>query len=405
MANNSKDEKKIIIYINDQIPYMIKVNVDKITLGEFKSIFNFNNKNYKYYFKNIMNNIGVVKELIKDDDQELPILNKSIVAYIVTSDLGECHNHTVHHHRHHCPTDTDYETSNVNSEDDLDDNDDDDDDEECDGDDGFSTTTEETSVSRNHRRRRCPILSRTSSFSSVTDTSVAPNIITVNIHLDRVSFLGINLVGKCNPIRDGGVCVGSVMKGGAVDLDGRIETGDMILQVNDVNFENMSNDEAVQVIKEAAQKCGTIKFVVAKCWDPNPKNYFTLPRSEPVRPINPGAWVAHTEAVRGDLYKSSGMFYKYHICVTIILIIILIFAFSEYGLRPPSVSTLTSRGSSIPSSLAESEQRQLIPENTYLSLDMDILAIVRAMASTDSGLEIKDRMWLKIVIPNAFLGN
>ena len=32
---------------------------------------------------------------------------------------------------------------------------------------------------------------------------------------------------------------------GAVALDGRIEPGDMILQVNDRSFENMSNDDAV----------------------------------------------------------------------------------------------------------------------------------------------------------------
>ena len=30
---------------------------------------------------------------------------------------------------------------------------------------------------------------------------------------------------------DGGIYVGSIMKGGAVALDGRIEPGDMILQV------------------------------------------------------------------------------------------------------------------------------------------------------------------------------
>lgn len=42
-----------------------------------------------------------------------------------------------------------------------------------------------------------------------------------------------------------------------------------------------------------------IKLVVAKCWDPNPKGYFTIPRTEPVRPIDPGAWVAHTAAIRG----------------------------------------------------------------------------------------------------------
>jgi hypothetical protein len=75
---------------------------------------------------------------------------------------------------------------------------------------------------------------------------------------------------------------------GAVALDGRIEPGDMILQVNDVNFENMSNDEAVRVLREVVQKPGPIKLVVAKCWDPNPKGYFTIPRTEPVRPIDPG---------------------------------------------------------------------------------------------------------------------
>ena len=30
--------------------------------------------------------------------------------------------------------------------------------------------------------------------------------------------------------------------------------------------------------------------------------------------------------------------------------------------------------------------------------------VVKAMANPDSGLEIRDRMWLKITIPNAFIG-
>ena len=40
-----------------------------------------------------------------------------------------------------------------------------------------------------------------------------------------------------------------------------------------------------------------INLVVAKCWDPNPKGYFTIPRQEPVRPIDPRAWVLHTNAM------------------------------------------------------------------------------------------------------------
>lgn len=34
----------------------------------------------------------------------------------------------------------------------------------------------------------------------------------------------------------------------------------------------------------------------------------------------------------------------------------------------------------------------------------DIQTVVRAMARPDSGLEVKNRIWLKINIPNAFLG-
>ena len=70
-------------------------------------------------------------------------------------------------------------------------------------------------------------------MSSVTDSTMSLNIITVNLNMDTVNFLGISIVGQSN--RDGkgdcGIYVGSIMKGGAVALDGRIDPGDMILQV------------------------------------------------------------------------------------------------------------------------------------------------------------------------------
>lgn len=43
---------------------------------------------------------------------------------------------------------------------------------------------------------------------------------------------------------------------GAVALDGRIEPGDMILEVNEISFENMSNDKAVRVLRDVVQKNG-----------------------------------------------------------------------------------------------------------------------------------------------------
>lgn len=43
-------------------------------------------------------------------------------------------------------------------------------------------------------------------------------------------------------------------------------------------------------------------------------------------------------------------------------------------------------------------------EEMKLTVNTPMDTIVRAMAAPDSGLEIRDRMWLKITIPNAFIG-
>lgn len=108
------------------------------------------------------------------------------------------------------------------------------------------------------------------------------------VFADTVNFLGISIVGQSNKGGDGGIYVGSIMKGwvkpeipnvplniydlvfclckimstcsvyyrGAVAQDGRIEPGDMILEVNGVSFENMSNDDAVRTLREAVTKPG-----------------------------------------------------------------------------------------------------------------------------------------------------
>lgn len=74
--------------------------------------------------------------------------------------------------------------------------------------------------------------------------------------MDSVNFLGISIVGQSCSRGDNGIYVANVMAGGAVALDGRIEPGDMILQVNEVSFENLSNDQAVDVLKAAVERRG-----------------------------------------------------------------------------------------------------------------------------------------------------
>ncbi|KAK7793217.1 hypothetical protein R5R35_009168 [Gryllus longicercus] len=466
------EETKIIYHIDDEeTPYLVKLTIapERVTLADFKNVLN--RPNYKFFFKSMDDDFGVVKEEIIDDDAHLPCFNGRVVSWLVsaegsnvsdgTSQCTESVTHsdmkvpldrqtdmhivnTVHnprttledttctetesiissrqgHHnihkgsRHHgdkyekynkyngvringhskhrsghgyessSMLSSDLETTSfLESEDDASSR--------------ITTTTgratnlsvdrqtlgtEHSSVSRlqlgrrrpqrRRRHRAPPAMSRTSSFSSITDSTMSLNIITVTLNMDTVNFLGISIVGQSNKGGDGGIYVGSIMKGGAVAIDGRIEPGDMILQVNDINFENMSNDEAVRVLREVVQKPGPIKLVVAKCWDPNPKGYFTIPRTEPVRPIDPGAWVAHTAAIQGE----------------------------SFPVRPPSVTTLTSTSSSITSSVPDTERPF---EDLHLSVNTDMRTIVRAMARPDSGLEIRDRMWLKITIPSAFIG-
>ena len=54
---------------------------------------------------------------------------------------------------------------------------------------------------------------------------------------------------------------------------------------------------------------------------------------------------------------------------------------------------------------AASGLQHLPATNQILDKDSGMLAIVRAMQKPDSGLEVRDRVWLKIKIPNAFLGS
>lgn len=56
-------------------------------------------------------------------------------------------------------------------------------------------------------------------------------LITWTPSTEKYNFLGISIVGQSNERGDGGIYIGSIMKGGAVAADGRIEPGDMLLQV------------------------------------------------------------------------------------------------------------------------------------------------------------------------------
>uniref|UniRef100_A0A672QQY0 Dishevelled segment polarity protein 1 n=1 Tax=Sinocyclocheilus grahami TaxID=75366 RepID=A0A672QQY0_SINGR len=434
-------ETKIIYHIDEEeTPYLVKLTVspEKVTLADFKNVLNNRPVNsYKFFFKSMDQDFGVVKEEISDDNAKLPCFNGRVVSWLVLaegthSDGGsQC---TESHKELPPPLERtggigdsrppSFHANAVSSRDGLDTET---------GTESLQSQRRERERERAHRRAReiprvnghsksergnrdsvvgydsasvmsselesssfidseedevasrsditqCFIsqeILNSSSFSSITDSTMSLNIITVTLNMEKYNFLGISIVGQSNDRGDGGIYIGSIMKGGAVAADGRIEPGDMLLQVNDVNFENMSNDDAVRILRELVSKPGPISLTVAKCWDPSPRSYFTIPRAEPVRPIDPAAWISHTTALSGpyphygmikvkssvnrmaDLSCSKLLFLPY---------------FTEFDDLPLSVSKT------------------------------DMATIVKVMQLPDSGLEIRDRMWLKITIANAVIG-
>ncbi|XP_069402078.1 segment polarity protein dishevelled homolog DVL-1 isoform X12 [Ovis canadensis] len=445
-------ETKIIYHMDEEeTPYLVKLPVapERVTLADFKNVLSNRPVHaYKFFFKSMDQDFGVVKEEISDDNAKLPCFNGRVVSWLVlaegahsdagsqgtdghtdlppplerTGGIGDSRPPSFHpnvagsrdgmdnetgteslvsHRRERARRRNREEAARTNGHPRGDrrrdlglppdsastvlsselesssfiDSDEDDNTSR------LSSSTEQSTSSRlirKHKRRRrkqrLRQTDRASSFSSITDSTMSLNIITVTLNMERHHFLGISIVGQSNDRGDGGIYIGSIMKGGAVAADGRIEPGDMLLQVNDVNFENMSNDDAVRVLREIVSQTGPISLTVAKCWDPTPRSYFTIPRADPVRPIDPAAWLSHTAALTGALPR--------------------------YGTSPCSSAVTRTSSSSLTSSVPGAPQLEEAP----LTVKSDMGAVVRVMQLPDSGLEIRDRMWLKITIANAVIG-
>uniref|UniRef100_A0A4W5KTX3 Dishevelled segment polarity protein 3 n=1 Tax=Hucho hucho TaxID=62062 RepID=A0A4W5KTX3_9TELE len=425
-------ETKIIYHLDEQeTPYLVKLPIaaDRVTLADFKNALN--KPNYTFFFKSMDDDFGVVKEEISDDNAKLPCFNGRVVSWLVSADGshggsdggsmcadsqaemppplertggigdsrppsfhanaagiqdnldnetetesvvslerereprrkekdthdhgGKLNGHTRPERETRRPELAGYESSSTlmssdlettsffNSEDD-------------DASSRFSGSTEQSTSSRlmrRHRRRRKPKAYPffcSTLFLSLVITLPSSSPPPPSLRAEKYNFLGISIVGQSNEKGDGGIYIGSIMKGGAVAADGRIEPGDMLLQVNDINFENMR----------------AVSLTLKRC--------FTLPRSEPIRPIDPAAWVSHTAAMTG--------------------------AYPVYGMSP-SMTTITSTSSSITSSIPETERL----DDFHLSIHSNMATIAKAMANPESGLEVRDRMWLKITIPSAFIGS
>ncbi|TSK22776.1 FERM and PDZ domain-containing protein 2 [Bagarius yarrelli] len=89
-------------------------------------------------------------------------------------------------------------------------------------------------------------------FSS--NSSLRPGEL-VCVELKKVNgSLGICVAGGINTsVRHGGIYIKSLIPGGAADLDGRIQTGDRLLEVNGCNLKSVTHKQAVECLKKTGE--------------------------------------------------------------------------------------------------------------------------------------------------------
>uniref|UniRef100_A0AC35U309 PDZ domain-containing protein n=1 Tax=Rhabditophanes sp. KR3021 TaxID=114890 RepID=A0AC35U309_9BILA len=287
-----------------------------------------------------------------------------------------------------------------------------------------SISTDLTSVSRQglsrrrKKKRNYRQPSRASSDTSLGESSMCLDVITVVLNMDD-GFLGISIVGNSNARGDNGIYVAAIIDKGAVALDGRIEQNDMILQVNDVSFENFTNDQAVNVLRDAVARKGMLKLTVAKSFNSGWRNgNCNRPniREEPVEPIDTNEWIKHASRCCEFLKKENkipggmpsiqegsegaptpvpghkGNFY-----------------FGQGNGRQSGSQATSNDSDGAPSTIVGRNGNNgfgiMRSGMQKLSYTVDPKLIVQAMALPNSGLEIKERTWLKITIPDSFVGS
>jgi len=135
----------------------------------------------------------------------------------------------------------------------------------------YSSMTGSTAYSlykhrKKQRRKRLPnqMTDSMSSFtSSISNSTVSLNIIIATLDMTKYESLGITLISDQG---GGPILVGYVFPTGAIAADGRIQRGDIIIEINGISLEDKNTDEAVEIIREQAKNPmnGTITMTVAK---------------------------------------------------------------------------------------------------------------------------------------------
>lgn len=73
------------------------------------------------------------------------------------------------------------------------------------------------------------------------------------------SGLGFGIVGG----RSTGVVIKSILPGGTADKDSRLQSGDHILQIGDINLRGFAADQVATILRQAGQQVVNIFIIFA----------------------------------------------------------------------------------------------------------------------------------------------
>ncbi|EPB68457.1 domain found in Dishevelled, Egl-10, and Pleckstrin [Ancylostoma ceylanicum] len=213
---------------------------------------------------------------------------------------------------------------------------------------------------------------------------------------------------------------------GAVAKDGRIEVGDQIVQVNNRSFENLTEAQAVRLLREVAAAKKPLTLFVAKYSRGNDYDPLSTLASETL-PLDVSLWVqtAVQCAERQRIYRERGI--PDDLTQTFDENALdngeetddeeerALYEQRRHGIPQINIEELERR--------RENEQNVMSEEQVHvallhgqgphfaehkatqrLSITMDPVIILRALARPDSGLQVKNRKWLKILVPMSFIG-
>lgn len=91
------------------------------------------------------------------------------------------------------------------------------------------------------------------------------------------SGLGFGIVGG----KSTGVVIKSILPGGIADKDARLQSGDHILQIGDVNLRGLGAEQVASVLRQAGQ---LVRMVVARPVEPTSADFHTLEYAAPIVP-------------------------------------------------------------------------------------------------------------------------